>query len=409
MMAVSRVVKVELSRIGTGQPHGFEMIQDYTGSCDDPEYYFRWVPTYCSLLDNTTINLEVAGGIGPFTWEVSGSNFALTESTTAGRTNTVGTTYTVAANDSAVVTVTDNCGNVVTGNIKACAVPLPFCFEVKTYLTDTDFTLPIYSGGTYNFHVDWGDGSSSDITAYDDAEVEHTYASVGTYDIKIYGTLVGWRFYKDGTLVPSASLIYDISEWGILDVGNLGDYFRDCTKLTISATNSPNWASTTDLGGAFLKCDLRAIPTGLFDKCVLAENFAGCFQSCPDIASIPAGLFDNCPLVTSFRGCFSGLTTIKSIPVGLFDSCPLATDFFGCFQNCLNINTDLPINLLLNQTALENCGWMFYKCGDMTGDGTDFVDIAVAHGVTEFAICFTGCTSLDDYGDIPSAWGGGGA
>jgi len=116
----SNVVKVELGRVGTGQPAAVEMIQDYTGSCLNPEYYFRWVPTYACALDTTAIDLTVAGGVGPFTWAVSGSDFTLAESSTAGRTNTATAVYPATIGDTAIVTVTDNCGNSVSGSIKAC-------------------------------------------------------------------------------------------------------------------------------------------------------------------------------------------------------------------------------------------------------------------------------------------------
>jgi len=119
-MAVSRTVKVELGRIGTGQPHRFEMIQDYTGSCSNPEYYFRWVPTYSCLLDSSTIEIAVVGGISPFTWSVSGSDFVLTDETTVGRTNTIKSIYPASMSTSAVVTVEDACGISVSGVVKEC-------------------------------------------------------------------------------------------------------------------------------------------------------------------------------------------------------------------------------------------------------------------------------------------------
>lgn len=50
--------------------------------------------------------------------------------------------------------------------------------------TDT-FTLPLVSYGKYDFSVDWGDGNSDRITAWDQAEKTHNYASSGEeYTIK---------------------------------------------------------------------------------------------------------------------------------------------------------------------------------------------------------------------------------
>ena len=226
-----------------------------------------------------------------------------------------------------------------------------FAFEVKTVAADT-FQLPIYSGGTYDFHVDWGDDSSSDITAYDDAAANHSYSGAGTYNVEITGTsLIGWRFNNAGDKL----LIYDISQWGILDVGNLNGYFSGCSNLTISATD---------------------------------------------------GL--NCPNTTDFSFCFFNCTGLTAIPTGLFDECTLVTTFSFCFYSCTGINTDLPANLILYNVEIDNCGYMFYGCASMTGDGTAFCDQATTHGVTTTNSCFAGCTSLPDYDDIPAAFGGGG-
>ena len=60
--------------------------------------------------------------------------------------------------------------------------------------------LPLESG-TYDFTIDWGDGSSNSITAWDQAEVTHNYTSSGIYTLTITGTLVGWRFGNYGKII----------------------------------------------------------------------------------------------------------------------------------------------------------------------------------------------------------------
>jgi hypothetical protein len=84
------------------------------------------------------------------------------------------------------------------------------------------------------------------------------------------------------------------------------------------------------------------------------------------------------------------------------------TTFYYCFCNCTGINTDLPSNLILYNVEIDDCSYMFCGCASMTGDGTAFCDQATTHGVTTTGACFTGCTSLPDYDDIPAAFGGGG-
>jgi hypothetical protein len=74
---------------------------------------------------------------------------------------------------------------------------------------------------------------------------------------------------------------------------------------------------------------------------------------------------------------------------------------------CTGINTDLPEDLNLYNTSVTDYSYMFYLCSNMTGDGTYFIDNVT--GSPTSTGCFYGCTSLDDYNDVPAAWGGGGA
>ncbi|MFN8126256.1 MAG: BspA family leucine-rich repeat surface protein [Candidatus Nanopelagicales bacterium] len=108
--------------------------------------------------------------------------------------------------------------------------------------------LPLISSGTYNFVVDWGDGSSSTITSSTQPEVTHTYGSSGTKTLSITGTVRGWRFGNSGDRLK----LTDISNWGPLQLGNDGGYFWGAANLQISATDEPDLSLTDDLSNMFL-------------------------------------------------------------------------------------------------------------------------------------------------------------
>jgi surface protein len=110
--------------------------------------------------------------------------------------------------------------------------------------------LPLYSGGTYNFNVNWGDGTSNTITAWNQAEVTHTYAATGIYTINITGTINGFRFNDEGDKLK----ILDIQQWGNLKLGNLDGYFLGCRYLNVTATDAPNLEETTSLKWMFTYC-----------------------------------------------------------------------------------------------------------------------------------------------------------
>ena len=111
----------------------------------------------------------------------------------------------------------------------------------------TTIALPLESSGTYNFNVNWGDGSSDTITTWNQAEVNHTYASTGEYKINITGQIEGFRFNDGGDKLK----IIDIQQWGVLNVGNSNTYFFGCENLDASATDVLNLTGTTDLNQMF--------------------------------------------------------------------------------------------------------------------------------------------------------------
>ena len=122
---------------------------------------------------------------------------------------------------------------------------------VTTWETTTPsetITLPLVSTGSYDFDVDWGDGSSDTITAYDQAEVTHTYATADTYTVSITGTIEGFRFANAGDKLK----IKTIDSYGPLVI-TTDQSFRGCSNLTSTATDAPV-ISTTSLGSTFQNC-----------------------------------------------------------------------------------------------------------------------------------------------------------
>jgi surface protein len=111
-------------------------------------------------------------------------------------------------------------------------------------------TLPLHLSGTYNFNVNWGDNSSDVITAYNQTEITHTYSSAGIYTITISGLISGWRFNNGGDRLK----IIEISQWGTLNFGNSGAYFRGASNLNLTATDSPDLTGTTSFSLAFADC-----------------------------------------------------------------------------------------------------------------------------------------------------------
>ena len=129
-----------------------------------------------------------------------------------------------------------------------------FDFTIKTdnlstgSSTNTQFKLPLVSSGVINFIVDWGDGTQDTITTFNQAETLHTYSSIGTYNIKIVGTLRGWAFSNSGDRLK----MLNISKWSGLTIST-DNGFRGCSNMTCSATDTPI-ITTTDMQSYFRSC-----------------------------------------------------------------------------------------------------------------------------------------------------------
>jgi hypothetical protein len=163
--------------------------------------------------------------------------------------------------------------------------------------TSTQIKLPLNSSGTYNFTVQWGDGNSDIITAYNQTEVTHNYISSGTYVVTITGICNGFRFNNIGDRLKISS----ISTWGDLNLGNLGGYFYGCSNLNLTAVSD-----VLDLTGTI--------------------SFLNAFRAC------------------------SGLTTVNNME--LWDMSSVIT-LETCFYQCTNFNHNITTWSLLALSSLN--------------------------------------------------------
>jgi len=264
-----------------------------------------------------------------------------------------------------------------------------FKFGITTENEDDTFTLPIYDGGTYNFTIDWGDETSDDITSWDDADKAHTYedAGISSYNIEISGTIIGWRFDNAG----DCDLMKDITQWGCFRPGNLGDWFKGCANLTVSATDILNLSDVTDANEAF--------------------------QLCGELTTVPSMDSWDMSKITTFYGMFHSDQKFNQ-DIGSWDtgSC---TNMGYMFYHCDVFNQDIGSWDVEDVTSMT---WMFYDAAAFNGDisgwtttslqsvATMFRDDAAFNRdisgwdvdqISDFSGMFLGCTSFNQ--DI-SGW-----
>jgi hypothetical protein len=108
--------------------------------------------------------------------------------------------------------------------------------------------------GTYNYDVDWGDGNfSANVTS----GVQHTYASAGTYTIKISGLFP--RIYFNGAGGSDAQKLLEIQNWGIIAWGpDIRDSFEGCVNMQLTANDVPDLSGTSNMLNFFNACTIFA-------------------------------------------------------------------------------------------------------------------------------------------------------
>jgi surface protein len=118
-------------------------------------------------------------------------------------------------------------------------------------------TLPLIAAGNYDFDVDWGDGTQSHITAWNQAEVTHIYAAQGVKTVTITGTIEGFSFFSGGDSLK----LTNIGAWGPLRFLDGPGNFYGASNLTITATDAPDLTGMTTMAHMFALCySLTTVP-----------------------------------------------------------------------------------------------------------------------------------------------------
>jgi hypothetical protein len=228
---------------------------------------------------------------------------------------------------------------------------------------------------SYNCYVNWGDKSSSHVTAYNDPNASHTYASAGYYAVEIRGTCEGFSFNNGGN---KANLI-KIVDWGRPPVfagfKYLSHGFYGCANLT-AIDPSPIPASGTG---------------------ILIDGFFYIFAGCTSLSAIPANLFKYNPSVSiyAFFHAFDGCTSLTSIPIDLFryNTAVSTSGFVYVFHGCTSL-TAIPIDLFRYNTAVTSFNSAFGNCSALVSVPNDLFRYNTAVGANGFDTAFFACNKL---------------
>ena len=260
--------------------------------------------------------------------------------------------------------------DVVVGDI----IELPYC-------------LTWYDGenenpATFNFSVDWGDGEKTDNITNADIETKaiHQYQTEGEKRIKIAGTYESLVCVnEDYENRQGIEKLIKVEQWGTTGIKAVR--LEELTNFTQIVT--PTESSFKELiDVSFYGSGIQSIPDKLFANCINVQSFDECFHDCDNLETIGNHVFAGCSNVDTFRNCFSECQRLETIGKDIFKDCEKVTDYVGTFSNCSSLTGNAP-ELWLLGTNSETNGYQGYPDGDA---------------------CFYGCSSLDNYSEIPNYW-----
>jgi len=321
--------------------------------------------------------------------------------------------------------------------------------NTATTTADTTFSIPVSNVFSYNWRVDWGDGSAeqtyASIGANTDAGITHDYAATGAgrYQITIKpagglnewfrafgfaGNTSGANAQENKNKVASLDSLLTVAMFANAGATTVGNnvcqlLFYGCrgSGFTLSQKFgfAPEWNNVTTVGNYF--CDSMFynctsiellpsrfnLPTGITTTGSYFCN--AMFRACGSLTYLPNN-FNLPPGITSIGQNFGSLlfyqcSSLKALPnnfnlppgiVGSAGSTSFAGSMFGECRSltALPNNFNLPVGI--TSTGNYFCSQMFHQCISLTSLPSNF---NVPAGITTvgpyFCIqLFNNCTSL---------------
>ena len=212
-------------------------------------------------------------------------------------------------------------------NVSASAPVIDKLFKM-TINTTGSFTFPFHNTQT-RATVNWGDGSSDLILAFNQSDLTHVYAAAGVYQISVEGQFGGCRFNNGGSKLELTS----VDNWGTALLSNIASAFRGCTNMTGTYTDSPNILVVIDGGSMFENCTSFNQP--LTFNTTKINNMQSLLRGCSSFNSLLT--FDT-STVTSMRLMFNNCTVFNK-PLNFDTSNVISLQH--CLSNCTAFNQDL--------------------------------------------------------------------
>ena len=261
---------------------------------------------------------------------------------------------------------------------------------------NTTIKLPVQGTGL-NITVDWGDGTAEQTVTT--SFPTHTYATAGTYEIKVWGTCPKWGYASEWSISTSSNYytytqyLTKVKQFGELGAKQYG--FSLCKNLTeVSGDNlvtSKTFENVTDMSDMFSDCsNLTSLDVSSFDTSKVT-NMSMMFSYCSKLTSLDLSGFDTSK-VTNMSSMFFYCSNLTSLDVSRFDTSKV-TNMSSMFYNCGNL-TSLDVSGFDTSEVISMSN-MFNNCTNLTSlDVSKFNTSNVTKMLGMFNYC-RNLTSLD--------------
>ncbi len=231
-------------------------------------------------------------------------------------------------------------------------------FTTRWRLDDADktITLPLPSAGTYDFVVDWGDGTTGIVTAYNDAAISHTYTTAGIKTVSIMGKMTHWSFNNGGDKLK----ITDVLRGGYSGLTSLYGGFYGCSNLKFVANDSAWTKDVTDMNRMFYSCSVFNSDISAWDVSSVTDMtymFRNCSVFNSDISAWDVSSVDDMSVM--FRGC-----SVFNSDISAWDVSSVTTMRY-IFYDCSVFNSDISAWDVSSVTDMTH---MFYNCSVFNSD-----------------------------------------
>lgn len=246
----------------------------------------------------------------------------------------------------------------------------------------TSITIPTFSGGTYNYDIDWNnDGNYDFIDLGKTGSVTHDFGVPGIYTIRIRGTFPRIFFNDSG----DKNKIRSVNQWGTIAWSSMERAFQGCSNLSILASDTPDLSNVNSMSYMFYGATSLNEDIGLWDTSSITDMsfmFAIASSFNQDIGSwnvsnvtnmdrmfLVATAFNqdlnwNTANVTNMYGVFNGATSFNGDISNWITSS--VTTMYGMLQFCpafdqnlggWNVENVVDFGVMLQGTTLSNANY----------------------------------------------------